>query len=691
MSTDRPDLHALARERFHCRELPAFRRDAVAALLDGRSALVVAHPAEPTSTSAPAALCWELAATARGGQVVAVTPSDRGLAERAERLAHVPGLVAAHVYAGLTADQLDRLGQQLAAGRRDVVLVSVRHLGDPRVRRAVERARPWLLAVEGAERLSSTADRYDPSSRRLLDLRRAVGDPQVMAIAPVASEPALEDVEECLDLSRPARSRAPLLPANLRIEVHNLPSESKRDGALVPLLRPDTAPAVPARTIIYASMRVHADKLVPLIEHHCGLPAAALDAGMPGADFARTLERFRQGAVRVLVTTGALELREEVAVPLVIHYSLPESPEMYVRQTLTAGRDGAPARSVLLYDRHEHARLRRMAWRGASSAGHLLAMHRAIHQHTGAGRISYAVLSTLTGLHADDVHRGVEALARMGAVVVEARGDEWLEASAGPPPDAASMHQHARDEDRACRARLERAEVIIEYARARRCRREVLAEMLGSEAPPADDCCDRCRPTPPPPSRAPSSTGYRIQAGDFGGWTLDLYRPPGSTEPGRGPGRLMHDLKYENADGLAERLAWLMARAVRARRRLRECDVIVPVPSSDPDNLASPPVLLAEALGELIERPVAHALISTHRRTQQKELDGLKAKRANVADAFEVVEEEQIGRRIVLLVDDIFDSGATLQEAARELTRAGAADVRLLTAVRTTFGWRRDV
>ncbi len=75
----------------------------------------------------------------------------------------------------------------------------------------------------------------------------------------------------------------------------------------------------------------------------------------------------------------------------------------------------------------------------------------------------------------------------------------------------------------------------------------------------------------------------------------------------------------------------------------------------------------------------------------QKELASRGEKESNIEGAFEAAGAEAIRGRIVLLVDDVFDSGATMNEAANALRRAGATDVRLLAAVRTTFGWRSDV
>ena len=56
-------------------------------------------------------------------------------------------------------------------------------------------------------------------------------------------------------------------------------------------------------------------------------------------------------------------------------------------------------------------------------------------------------------------------------------------------------------------------------------------------------------------------------------------------------------------------------------------------------------------------------------------------KRSNVAGAFSLIGE--VRKKQILLVDDLFDSGATLEEITRLLLRSGAACVNVLTLTRS--------
>jgi predicted amidophosphoribosyltransferase len=57
-------------------------------------------------------------------------------------------------------------------------------------------------------------------------------------------------------------------------------------------------------------------------------------------------------------------------------------------------------------------------------------------------------------------------------------------------------------------------------------------------------------------------------------------------------------------------------------------------------------------------------------------------RRKNVRGAFEVRKAEDVEGRRILLIDDVFTTGATVQECANVLRKAGASEVYVLTLAR---------
>lgn len=107
-------------------------------------------------------------------------------------------------------------------------------------------------------------------------------------------------------------------------------------------------------------------------------------------------------------------------------------------------------------------------------------------------------------------------------------------------------------------------------------------------------------------------------------------------------------------------------------------DAIVPIPQHWIRRLAqryNQASTLGERLAKVTGLSVCETLLRRARWTPKQGMKTISERRENLVGAFEVPKVESVRYRSFLLIDDVMTSGATLQEAARVLRRAGARQV----------------
>ena len=144
--------------------------------------------------------------------------------------------------------------------------------------------------------------------------------------------------------------------------------------------------------------------------------------------------------------------------------------------------------------------------------------------------------------------------------------------------------------------------------------------------------------------------------------------------------------KFRNHLWLRDDLTdWLEA-VVRARFKVGEVELVVPMPSTAwhrIDRGYNQCAYLAKRLAKRLEKTYAGSVL--RRKGNPRRQGGLneEARRENVVGTFEVRTPSAVAGKTVLVVDDIMTTGSTLSECAAELKRTGAARVWCATVARS--------
>jgi ATP-dependent DNA helicase RecQ len=368
------------------------QRRPIAAVLHGRDCLAV------LPTGGGKSLCYQVPALLLPDLTLVVSPLISLMQDQVAAL-RARGVAAAYLSGTQTPGVQSAVREAARAGRVRLLYVAPERLQT--IPRILGDRTVSLLAVDEAHCISEWGHDFRPHYRRLGQLRGTLGHPPTIALTATATPETRADICAVLGLSRPVLVVTSFDRRNLQFAVRRMESEPARFAELRNLLRTVTR----GSAIVYVPTKNRADGIAKVLRWH-GLRAAPYHAGLPGPARRALLRRFLDGEIRVIVATTAFGMGiDKPDVRLVVHLGVPARPESYYQEAGRAGRDGQPARCVLLWRDHDLALAARLG-RGHATPGdsasvtHAEAARRGLEtmrRYVTTGRCRRAVLLNYLG------------------------------------------------------------------------------------------------------------------------------------------------------------------------------------------------------------------------------------------------------------------------------------------------------
>jgi len=146
---------------------------------------------------------------------------------------------------------------------------------------------------------------------------------------------------------------------------------------------------------------------------------------------------------------------------------------------------------------------------------------------------------------------------------------------------------------------------------------------------------------------------------------------------------IIRDFKFNNYKTLYTRIGREMADAVLNREELRSADALIPVPLHRArlrERGYNQSELLAECISGHTGIPVVIALDRIKNNRPQSTIDNRQEKIKNVRGIFTLHPGVSVAGERLILVDDIFTTGATVNECSKILSKARAKEIMILVA-----------
>jgi ATP-dependent DNA helicase RecQ len=485
--------------------LDAFRpgqREAVVAALQGRDSLVV------MPTGGGKSLCYQLPALAGDGLVVVVSPLIALMSDQWERLQRA-GVHAVMLASGMQDGHNARALREIEDSSAQLVLAAPERFASVGFREALASRRVSLFVVDEAHCVAEWGHDFRPDYLRLNDAIASLahghppgGRPAVMATTATATPRVAREIAERLGLSEWVSVRSGFDRPNLTFDVVSVEGKGavarKRAALKHVLMQPDARPA-----IVYCGTRKDTEAVAETLVRE-EIAAVTYHAGMSPQARRDNQASFMDGRSEVVVATNAFGMGVDKAdVRTVVHWALPTSLEAYYQEAGRGGRDGQPARAVLLASRMDLGRLIRFNRERETTVAQVRAfvgrLRARVHSASDPQReLRAGSEPAVVSIGHGDLSEGERVLLsiaeRAGAVELEPGGREGLLVrltGKGSGHKAMQAIRAAKDRGWESYRSIERFSASAEV-----CRRRQILDHFGDPEPAqaSGRCCDVCDP-----------------------------------------------------------------------------------------------------------------------------------------------------------------------------------------------------
>ena len=364
----RPGTMSALQELFGFPSLRSGQAAVIANVLAGRDTLAT------MPTGAGKSLTFQFPAMLLDGATVVISPLIALMKDQVESLPPAVRQRTVLINSSMSSGEQRQALDVIAGGEAKLIYAAPERLRHHEFLRALHEANVGLLVIDEAHCISLWGHDFRPDYLTIPAILPVLGEPAVLAITATATPEIAAAIGAGLGRELD-RVQTTLFRSNLQYEAIRCANREEKLAKVTSICRQERGAG-----IVYVGSRRDADAIAGVLRDR-GVDAVSYHAGLDQGTRTHAQERFMSGRARVVVATVAFGMGVDKAdVRFIIHLSPPRSLESYAQESGRAGRDGRPARCVLLYSTADKAQLNRLAKRDQLDLGTLRQVYGAITQ-----------------------------------------------------------------------------------------------------------------------------------------------------------------------------------------------------------------------------------------------------------------------------------------------------------------------
>ncbi len=464
------------REVLRIRDLRPGQAEIMEAVLAGRDTLAI------MPTGSGKSLTYQVPALVMEGPTLVVSPLLALIEDQYGKL-KAAGVPIVRIDSTRTAKERAADLAAVREGSIRIVMITPESVNTPATQEALAGVKFSLFCVDEAHCVSQWGHDFRPS---YLGLRRAanvLGRPPILGLTATATPAISDDVLVQLGMKDPKVCRVSFHRPNLAFDVRKVAGEADKLRQLGKLIQRLRRPGI----VYCATVRAVDDLYVAL--RHGKIPVERYNGKMTGDEREKSQASFMQpGRKVVMLATNAFGLGiDKPDIRYIIHYQMPGSPEAYVQEAGRAGRDGKPARCVLLNQPDDQSIQEHFLKEAHPTKSQARMVAEGLYAWSDEGKeVSVRDLALSMALPERRVRVILSVLEAMG-VAEEVKAARWKGVEPKPTREqidkAASVFEARRISDR------RRLDSLLKYMNTQKCRVQMLRAYFGE---PEGEKCGLC-------------------------------------------------------------------------------------------------------------------------------------------------------------------------------------------------------